>query len=215
MAVEEASKSMLPDYPRLHVDHEQFAQCDGEILPLHERRQNLQTIDEETADLEPGQRYAVPPAVNVPHRPFRSLRQTPQRPPALAYMLVGSVMMITASMVNTFWTANSLPFCSRFWVLLGDEDECFWRPSSITILLACVAYTVAAIWLYHQSRPWRHRNITVLATISLGCGLSLLLGSDSERILRNTLPWSLFVGLHWSTWFSHQHEKKRRFRILS
>lgn len=143
---------------------------------------------------ESAQRHNAASSINDASFPSTA-HQSLHHPPALKYLFAASVMMITTSMISTFWKENPLPFCSGFWVLIGDEDKCFWRPSKITLSLACTMYTIAATWLYRQSWNWGHRNATISAAVSLGLGISLLLGLSSERILRNTLPWSVFFGL--------------------
>ncbi|KAK0653384.1 hypothetical protein DIS24_g6136 [Lasiodiplodia hormozganensis] len=151
----------------------------------------LETINE---DVEMTSAYA-----NLsPHSPLLPLprQRTRSRASILAtHLFAAAVMMVAASTVSTYWRRNPLPLCARFWVIIGDEDKCFWRPQPAVILAACTAYAGAAIWWYRQHRRWRYRNQTVAVAVLLGVCASLIVGVAYEEILRNALPWSAFAGL--------------------
>lgn len=104
-------------------------------------------------------------------------------------------MMITSSMVSTFWIDNPFPFCSRYWIIIGNSDECYWRPNALMILAACTGYSLAAFWWYDQHRRCPHQMATIALALLGGMMISLVLKADLEHILRNTLTWSVFSGL--------------------
>lgn len=128
-----------------------------------------------------------------------SLPRRPRSPPTWAalfeHYLAASFMMITSSMVSTFWIDNPFPFCSRYWIVIGNTDECYWRPNALMILAACTGYSLAAFWWYNQHRHWPHQMATIALALFCGIVLSLVLKADLQHIIRNTLTWSIFSGL--------------------
>ncbi|OJD29950.1 uncharacterized protein BKCO1_6900011 [Diplodia corticola] len=104
-------------------------------------------------------------------------------------------MMVTSSMISTFWKETPLPFCSRYWMLVGGTDECFWRPNIFIVLAACIIYSLAACWWYNRHSHWPHQKEAIALALLVGLGLSLALDADLEHVLRNTLTWSIFSGL--------------------
>lgn len=139
-------------------------------------------------EMEPNARYT---RSSLPRR----TRPPPRWASLFEHYLAASFMMITSSMVSTFWIDNPFPFCSRYWVVLGNTDECYWRPNAFMMLAACTGYCLAAAWWYNQHRRWPHQMATIALAVLGGILLSLVLKADLEHILRNTLTWSIFSGL--------------------
>ncbi|KAB2574636.1 hypothetical protein DBV05_g6717 [Lasiodiplodia theobromae] len=140
-------------------------------------------------DMEANPRYARSA------RPRRAGAPPPWWASMFEHYLAASFMMVTSSMVSTFWIDNALPFCSKFWSVLGNADECYWRPNVFMILAACTGYSVCAFWWYNQHKRWPYQIQTIALSLVGGIVLSLILKADLEHILRNTLTWSIFTGL--------------------